>query len=884
MVDKKNQHLNKKRVLLSFVINVVFLFSLLSTLFISPVLAFESCCKCTFDGNGNNGTICLKAPTGRGCTWAETTAQDLGNGTYQINCTFLDPQACQKIGNSDFAQCPYEPIFATDFRAQYIEQYLGFGRKQATTEEEPKGDAAGTEAIVPELGVPIPGISFPDRLKVENQYLIVPYLAIYVAGFQKIIIGIALIAAAVMIVYGGFTYIYSVNGSKIEDAKNRIKDAIVGLIIILTSVVLMANINPDTVKLKPLKIEQVKPPFPTETGYRDIQSTLEPWEPGPEQPNATPPPPSPLKLGNDKNVLNFYREEGPVDQDVANEDLPEVYDHEVKGQSFGARMLSVCQKNQSILKNVSREEQLRYAVGVLNVWIREGLLNGGAVYVRTGSTMRKGTDESTCWAGTVDPGFYFGTQATQQGWCPPLRNSLTIGLGSLNCTEAYSIAKGKGVFNAGVSYEQIAGNLESVASQMSSNPRAFVDYMNGLGDLQKYYSSALGFAGVPYPWTNTTNGTLYSAVQKIKNLPREVVVAMDGKSTCRTEATKNYQTCFAKPVGDQGFFCGDCGSTLLQFMSCVGINPGNEIFGGGSSKTIKQQVNFYNASTGETTNGSIEFGSPNLQAPSGGDSASFLFVAKDQADWFKKYSEPSIGGPQFGDIHISDCHNYMYVGGQGLKTPTGIEINWFEMGGGGAEDGTSNNINGGLSKNITVPSAIRDGIVDSFDPGSSIQVGGFQIRYWPDITAFSRTSCGWQRSMWPIYIYRPFKDDLPRCNPEIKDACPVGTACMPNYRCMTVTKGDICYDARNSSKAKEGTCGVGYECRTCTRKERFEYGWLKKHSISGNLVEDEASIGKKSSQNLPCVFTSGKVKYCMETKSAEQKADENGAYQSSWEQ
>ncbi|MBU2566313.1 pilin, partial [Patescibacteria group bacterium] len=640
MVDKKNQHLDKKRVLLSFVINAVFLLYILSTFFISPVLAFESCCKCTFDGNGNNGTICLKAPTGRGCTWAETTAKDLGQGAYDIKCTFLDPQACQKIGNSDFAQCPYEPIFATDFRTQYIEQFLGFGRQKTT--EQPTGPAAGTAAIVPELGVKIPGITFPDRLKVEDKYLIVPYLAIYVAGFQKIIIGISLIAAAIMIVYGGFTYIYSVNGSKIEDAKSRIKDAIIGLIIILTSVVLMANINPDTVKLKPLKIEIVEPAFPKDTGFFDYQAPSEPWNPGTEQPNATPPPPRPLKLANDKNVLNFYKEEGPVDAEIPEADLPDLYNKEVKGKSYGARMLSVCVKNAGAsgeLKDKTREEQLRYAAGVMNVWIREGLINSGALYARTSWTYRVGEDESSCGSGTVDPGFYFGTQATQQGWCPPLRNSLTIGLGSLNCTEAYSIAKGRSVGNVSspISYEQISGNLEAVAGQMSSNPRAFIDYMNGLGDLQKYYSSALGFAGVPYPWTNTTAGSLQTAVQKIKNFPRSVLVEMDsGGSTCRKEATSNYKDCFTKRIGDQGFFCGDCGSTLQQYMSCVGMNPSNEIFNA-KNKIIKTQVTFYNASTGENEQGYIEYGSPNLQAPGGGDKAAFLFVAQDEADWFKKY-------------------------------------------------------------------------------------------------------------------------------------------------------------------------------------------------------------------------------------------------------
>ncbi len=73
-----------------------------------------------------------------------------------------------------------------------------------------------------------------------------------IAWFYYFIIGIAGLSAFVMLVWGGFQYLSSAgNPTAISDAKDRIKSALLGLLIILTSWLILQVINPDLTTLLP---------------------------------------------------------------------------------------------------------------------------------------------------------------------------------------------------------------------------------------------------------------------------------------------------------------------------------------------------------------------------------------------------------------------------------------------------------------------------------------------------------------------------------------------------------------------------------------------------------------------------------------------------------
>ncbi len=79
-----------------------------------------------------------------------------------------------------------------------------------------------------------------------------PELVRYIFNFTIMIAGLA---AFFMLVFGGFRYLTSAgNPAAQKDAKDIITSAIVGLLLLLTSYLLLQVINPDILTLKPLTL------------------------------------------------------------------------------------------------------------------------------------------------------------------------------------------------------------------------------------------------------------------------------------------------------------------------------------------------------------------------------------------------------------------------------------------------------------------------------------------------------------------------------------------------------------------------------------------------------------------------------------------------------
>lgn len=136
--------------------------------------------------------------------------------------------------------------------------------------------ASPFEPIFPELNVRIPGLKFGDISLDASQKLNVPYLAQYISAIYKYLIGASIIAAAIMVTYGGFLYITSSTGAKISDGKDYIKDALIGLVLVLSaSTIIYTVTGRGESQLQALKVQLVrKEIYSYMAGNQDAPGTL----------------------------------------------------------------------------------------------------------------------------------------------------------------------------------------------------------------------------------------------------------------------------------------------------------------------------------------------------------------------------------------------------------------------------------------------------------------------------------------------------------------------------------------------------------------------------------------------------------------------------------
>ncbi len=118
---------------------------------------------------------------------------------------------------------------------------------------------AQEKAEPPTLGVQIPGLEFATVLYPKGGFLDVPWLSQYIAAIAQYLFGISFVAAAIMIVYGGFLLIVGSATPAIKRGKEIIRDAILGLLILIGSYLILQVVNPETLTLAPLKIQSVMP-------------------------------------------------------------------------------------------------------------------------------------------------------------------------------------------------------------------------------------------------------------------------------------------------------------------------------------------------------------------------------------------------------------------------------------------------------------------------------------------------------------------------------------------------------------------------------------------------------------------------------------------------
>lgn len=87
----------------------------------------------------------------------------------------------------------------------------------------------------------------------------IPWIGVYISSLYKYLIGIVGILAAVVLMIGGVIWLTAGgNQTRIGEAKAWIGASLTGLIIALTSFMILYQVNPDLVNFKPIKITVVE--------------------------------------------------------------------------------------------------------------------------------------------------------------------------------------------------------------------------------------------------------------------------------------------------------------------------------------------------------------------------------------------------------------------------------------------------------------------------------------------------------------------------------------------------------------------------------------------------------------------------------------------------
>lgn len=210
-------------------------------------VAFADCCLC-HPKSDPLVNLCITDPT-NGCADVLTknsTNKDLVDNVICENRKLNDATECTPVGKgSASAICQQGPIAAPSYKA--------------ATQNAQFSQIPGAP---PTQGIEIPKLNYSSKLTINNGFIEIPYLAQFVTAVYKYMLGIGIIAAAIMIVFGGFKFLMAATVQGVKDGKEIIIDALTGLVVLIGAVTILQAINPATAVTQSLKIKNVLPENP----------------------------------------------------------------------------------------------------------------------------------------------------------------------------------------------------------------------------------------------------------------------------------------------------------------------------------------------------------------------------------------------------------------------------------------------------------------------------------------------------------------------------------------------------------------------------------------------------------------------------------------------
>ena len=202
--------------------------------------ALAMCCKCTSSSPLANN-ICINT-TAQDC--AKMPAESKNADVKKLNCVKLGDSQCKKVAEN--GECIVGPTDEAKYKPPAASPSQAFGKE--------------TKQIAPPtLGIDIPGVVFSDEIPVVVGKLSIPWFAQYLSAIHKYLLSISIVAAAVMLVYGGTLYIIASSGAKVASGKEILKNALIGLVLIIAAYTILATINPAVLELQAVRLDAIKP-------------------------------------------------------------------------------------------------------------------------------------------------------------------------------------------------------------------------------------------------------------------------------------------------------------------------------------------------------------------------------------------------------------------------------------------------------------------------------------------------------------------------------------------------------------------------------------------------------------------------------------------------
>jgi hypothetical protein len=236
---------------------------LLALLFPAAALAADSCNDSVWSNYGSRAApVCACYHDGSYCDLKYEDVSD-----YEADCTV-------------YCKLTYGDKYTSSAYHGNVESCMGQGVESACTAANATARLAETDSTVtaaistganipsyptPALNVDIPGVEFSKTLY-DNGTLKSNFIGTYVIGMYKFLIGFAVTVAIVMMMVGGIQYVVGATAGDVGKAKERITNAITGLVLLLFVYVILFTVNPNLTMFKDLSIAYV-PEIPDENFF-----------------------------------------------------------------------------------------------------------------------------------------------------------------------------------------------------------------------------------------------------------------------------------------------------------------------------------------------------------------------------------------------------------------------------------------------------------------------------------------------------------------------------------------------------------------------------------------------------------------------------------------
>lgn len=119
-------------------------------------------------------------------------------------------------------------------------------------------EAPAAEIVRPNLSVDIPGVSFTQPLRNADGTVSINFIAPYIEGIYTYLLYASVFLAIVLVMVGGVQYILAAQTGNVKVAKERITNAVIGLVLLMAVYVILFTVNPQLTILNALSLQSIE--------------------------------------------------------------------------------------------------------------------------------------------------------------------------------------------------------------------------------------------------------------------------------------------------------------------------------------------------------------------------------------------------------------------------------------------------------------------------------------------------------------------------------------------------------------------------------------------------------------------------------------------------